>query len=85
MKKLMLIVGVLMIAGGISAHGYRGYDRDDRGFRERVVVERPYYDSYVVVRSAPIYYGEYRHCDRDRYYDHDRGYRGGYDRDRRGR
>ena len=92
MKKLMLIVGVLMIAGGISAHGYEGY-RGGYGCHERVVV-RPYYNPYVVVRPAPVYYEGYRHdCDRDRdrdrcydrdrdrRYDRDRDYRGG-DRDR---
>jgi hypothetical protein len=87
MKKLMLIVGVLMIAGGISAHGYGEY-RGGYGCHERVVV-RPYYNPYVVVRTAPVYYDGYREgyrhdCDRDRdrdrCYDRDRDRR--YDRDR---
>jgi hypothetical protein len=83
MKKLMLIATVLMIAGGVSAHGNRGYDRDDRGCHERVVV-RPYYDPYIVVRPAPYYDGGYRRDrDRDRRYDRDRDYRGGHDRDSR--
>jgi hypothetical protein len=48
MKKLMLIVAVLMIAGGISAHGYYGYR--GCGYHE-VVVARPYY------APAPYYGG----------------------------
>ena len=73
----MMIVGVLMIAGGLSAHGYEGY-RGECG-RERVVV-RPYYAPCEAIRRAPVYYGEvygyrpvvvYRH-------DCDRGYYGSY-------
>lgn len=57
MKKLMLIIGVLMIAGGISAHGYIGF-RPGFGYRE-VVAPRPYYVApYVAVRPiVPAYYG----------------------------
>ena len=89
MKKLMLIATVLMIAGGVSAHGERGYDRDDRGreFHERVIVRPTYYNPYAVARFEPRYYNEYRRdCDRDRRYDRDRDdryYRGRYDRDGR--
>ena len=83
MKKLMLIVGVLMIAGGLSAHGYEGY-RGGYGCHERVEL-RPCYRPYVVVRPAPYYYDGYRRdfdrdrdrChDRDRYHDRDRNYGG---------
>lgn len=87
MKKLMLIVAVLMIAGGISAHGYdgyRGYDRDDRGGHGRVIVQT-YYNPYAFRRPEPIVrYDEYRRdCDRDRYFDRDRDHRGYHDRDDR--
>jgi hypothetical protein len=75
MKKLILIVATLMIAGGISAHGYCLY-HGGYGYRDRVIV-RPY--GYyaprpVVINAAPIYYGGgygYRH-------DCDRGYHGYY-------
>lgn len=89
MKKLMLIATVLMIAGGVSAHGERGFDRDDRGreCHERVVVYSNYYNPYAVARYEPRYYYEYRlGCDRDRRYERDRDdryYRGRYDRDGR--
>lgn len=75
MKKLMIIVGVLMIAGGLSAHGYEGY-RGGYGCHERVIV-RPYYDPYVVVRPAP-YYGGYGYRVARVYRGCDRGYHGGY-------
>ena len=82
MKKLMIMIGVLMIAGGISAHGYCGYHGYYGGYRGGVVVERPYVycaPAPVVINPAPVYY---RHdCDRDRYY-RDRYYRG-CDRDGR--
>ena len=52
MKKLILIVAVLMIAGGISAHGYCGY-RGGYGYRGPVVVAHPY--GYYA--PAPVYYG----------------------------
>ena len=57
MKKLMIMIGVLMIAGGISAHGYCGYHGYYGGYRGGVVVERPYVAPYVAVRPAPVYYG----------------------------
>jgi hypothetical protein len=59
MKKLMLIVGVLMIAGGISAHGYCGY-RGGYGLHGGVVVGHPYgycAPAPVIVYPAPVYYG----------------------------
>ena len=83
MKKLMLIVGVLMIAGGISAHGYECHDRDDRCGHGRVMVQTNY-NPYAFRRPEPIVrYNQcqYRHdCDRDHRYDHDRCHRGYYDR-----
>ena len=54
MKKLMLIATVLMIAGGISAHGYGYYH--GYGCRGPVVIGRPYIAPYIAVR-APVYYG----------------------------
>lgn len=81
MKKLLLIVTVLMIAGGVSAHGYGSYDRYDRGreYHERVAIQT-YYNPYIV-SVQPHYINEYRRdCDRDRRYDHDRDYRGRYER-----
>ena len=89
MKKLMLIIGVLMIAGGISAHGYdgdRGYDRDDRGGHGRVIVQATY-NTNAFRRPEPIVrYNQYQYrndCNRDRRYDRDRCYRGYHDRDDR--
>jgi hypothetical protein len=57
MKKLMIMIGVLLIAGGISAHGYHGYHGGYAyGGYHGVVVERPYYSPCVAVRP-PVYYG----------------------------
>lgn len=69
MKKLMLIIGTLMIAGSISAHGFEG---NREGFYGRPY---GYYGGRVIINTVPVYRGYYRHdCDRERFrdYEHDR-------------
>jgi len=75
MKKLMLFIGILMIAGGISAHGYCGY-RGGYCVRGPVVFGHPYIAPYVAVRP-PVFYGGYGYGYRPGVCYHGGCYRGG--------
>jgi hypothetical protein len=66
MKKLMLIIAVLMIAGGVSAHGYGGYHGGYAGYHGAygyhggygyVGRSYGYCAPRVVVNPAQAYYG----------------------------